>query len=183
MKSIIVSGEAFKVNEFADHEIVPLIILLQEGLGDPDAKFKAAKAIKKVIIPSLPTWAIREIGEDNYTFMLDSDEINLLLMQILKFHYEFQIERATKKNKPEELITSLRNSLFETNEALKILNISQQLGQVINISGVVLDGDNNSAKAPTDTDEAVMYTEKPQEEDILRQRLVEIEKRKNSLPE
>ncbi|MBC6434054.1 hypothetical protein FM036_26850 [Nostoc sp. HG1] len=119
--TVTLLSEVYIVKKFADHDILPILGLLQHGLMNSEMKFEAAKIIKKVIIPNITEDIVYEVNEGNYNFAIDSEDINLLLMQILKAHYSFQIERARSKKKPLVLIKELTNNLENVEEILQAI--------------------------------------------------------------
>ena len=109
--TVIVRGKSYKINPFSDCHIATLSNLLKDT-SNLQYQFDAGFILKEIILPDLPYDVIRETNKGKYIFMIHAREIADLLMKVLRYYYESEIDRTTSEG-DKELAEQFKTNLAE----------------------------------------------------------------------
>lgn len=83
-----IRGQSYKIDEFYNTSLLPLLKLVRDGLENFDDRKNAGAEIKEIIVPTIPNSIIKKNLHETYIFNASSEEIGLILSQCIRTYYQ-----------------------------------------------------------------------------------------------
>lgn len=109
--TVAIRGRDYKIESFSDLHLSTINNLLND-LGNLQYQSDAGFVLKEIILPDLPLDLIRQSANGKYIILLNANEINDVIIAIMKVYYSRELTKATESG-DKEYETQLRANMTE----------------------------------------------------------------------
>ncbi len=109
--TIVIRGKSYQVQSFSDLHLSTINKLLAD-LGDLQCQSDAGYVLKEIILPDLPVDVIRPSATGKYIVLLNSSELNDVIIAVMKVYYNRELARAIE-TKDKEYEAQIKANLAE----------------------------------------------------------------------
>lgn len=132
--TVQLNGESYPVEKFTDVHMLPLLDMFGGKMSDVQAQGKAGCSIKEIIVPSISDEIISVNRNGLYIINLGIQELNLLVLQVIKCYHLYELKDIQEGKKSKSLLAETQQKITQVQEAVNLVTTQVSLEKTISLS-------------------------------------------------